>query len=165
MTTDQYRAALDAALREYEELGRQRRDIDQRLAQLAQTIGTLNRLCGFIPTVHWGLTDACRVVLKGAGHPMTPVEVRDRLEAIGFDLSKYSNSIAAIHTVLKRLQEARELRFVELGSGRFAYEWQQPPARGAIALNESELASLLREGDSGTPEARALAKLRKRRKK
>ena len=62
---------------------------------------------------------------------MTPLEVRDRLEAIGFDLSKYSSSLAAIHTVLKRLQEARELRFVELDSGKFAYEWQQAPARGA----------------------------------
>ena len=140
MTTDQYRAALDAATREYEELSQQRRDIDKRLAQLAQTIGTLNRLCGFTPTVFWGLTDACRVVLRGTGHPMTPLEVRDRLEAIGFDLSKYSSSLAAIHTVLKRLQEARELRFVELDSGKFAYEWQQPPARGALALNESELA-------------------------
>ena len=146
-SADQYRAALDAATREYEELSQQRQDIDQRLAQLAQTIGTLNRLCGFTPTVFWGLTDACRVVLKGAGHPMTPLEVRDRLEAIGFDLSKYSSSIAAIHTVLKRLKEARELRFVELDSGKFAYEWQQAPARGALALNESELADLLRDGD------------------
>src|SRR5580765_378838 len=155
MTIDQYRAALEAATREYEELGQQRRDIDKRLAQLAQTIGTLNRLCGFTPTVFWGLTDACRLVLKGAGHPMTPLEVRDRLEAIGFDLSKYSSSVAAIHTVLKRLQEARELRFVELDSGKFAYEWQQAPARGAIALNESEVAELLREGDLRDFEARA----------
>ena len=72
MTTDQYQAALAAAVREYEALGEQRREIDTRLAQLAQTIGTLNRLCGFTPTVYWGLTDACRLVLKGAGHPMTP---------------------------------------------------------------------------------------------
>ena len=165
MTTDQYRAALDAAVREYEDLGQQRRDIDRRLAQLAQTIGTLNRLCGFTPTVYWGLTDACRLVLKGAGHPMTPVEVRDRLEAIGFDLSKYANGTAAIHTVLKRLQEARELRFVELTSGKFAYEWQQAPVRGAIALGEAELAGLTREGNLDTLETRALAKTRKRRKK
>jgi len=165
MTTEEYRAALEAATREYEELGQQRRDIDKRLAQLAQTIGTLNQLCGFTPTVFWGLTDACRVVLRGAGHPMTPLEVRDRLEAIGFDLSKYSSSLAAIHTVLKRLQGAGELQFVELDSGRFAYEWQRPPARGAIALNESEVAELLREGDPSDFESRAMAKAKKRRKK
>ena len=141
MTTEDYRGALAAAVKEYEELGRQRREIDQRLAQLAQTIGALNRLCGFVPTVFFGLTDGCRLVLKAAGHPMTPVEVRDRLEAIGFDLSKYSSSLAAIHTVLKRLQEAGELGFVQLESGRFAYDWRQGPTRGLV-INESELAKL-----------------------
>ena len=138
MTTENYRQALDAAVREYEALGEQRREIDKRLAQLAQTIGTLNRLCGFTPTVFWGLTDACRVVLRGAGQAMTPVDVRERLDAIGFDLSKYTNSLAVIHVVLKRLKEARELRFTSLGSGKFAYEWQQP-AR-TIVMSEAELA-------------------------
>ena len=131
MTTDEYRRALDAAVREYEGLGKQRKEIDERLAQLEQTIGTLNRLCGFVPTVFWGLTDACRVVLKGAARPMTPLEVRDRLEAIGFDLSKYSNSLAAIHTVLKRLHEAGEVLFVERPGGKFACEWR--PVIHAIA--------------------------------
>jgi hypothetical protein len=142
MKTADYHRALEAAVREYEELGRQRTAIDKRLAQLAQTIGTLNGLCGFVPNVFWGLTDACRVVLRGAGHPMTPVEVRDRLQAIGFDLSKYSSSLAAIHTVLKRLRDAREADFVELDSGRFAYEWQRPPR--AAALDERALARLTR---------------------
>ena len=40
MTQEDYRAALAAAIKEYEELGLQRRQIDDRLAQLAQTIGT-----------------------------------------------------------------------------------------------------------------------------
>jgi hypothetical protein len=140
MTATDYHRALEAAVREYEALGQQRREIDNRLAQLAQTIGTLNRLCGFTPNVFWGLTDACRVVLKGAGHPMTPIEVRDRLEAIGFDLSKYSSSLAAIHTVLKRLGEAGEVKFRELDSGKFAYEWQQ--AAKALVLSEDHLAHL-----------------------
>jgi hypothetical protein len=163
--SEYYRAALDAASREYEELSRQRREIDNRLSQLAQTMGTLNRLCGFTANVFWGLTDACRVVLRGAGHPMTPLEVRDRLEAMGFDLSKYTSSLAAIHTVLKRLQDARELRFVELDSGKFAYEWQQAPARGAIAVNESKLSELVREGDLKHLEPGVVPGAKKRRKK
>ena len=122
MTVAQYRLALDAAVREYEELGAKRREIDERLAQLAQTIGTLNRLCGYVATVPWGLTDACRVVLHGAGRPMTPTEIRDRLEGIGFDLTKYANTLAAIHTVLKRLNESKEVIFVELEDGKFACE-------------------------------------------
>jgi hypothetical protein len=137
VTAADYRQALEAAVREYEELGRQRQDIDKRLAQLAQTIGSLNRLCGFTANVFWGLTDACRVVLRNAGHPMTPTEMRDRLEAIGLDLSKYSSSLSAIHTVIKRLVQAQEVRLVELESGRFAYEWQRPPK--SLALNEENL--------------------------
>src|SRR5688500_15734870 len=37
---------------------------------------------------------------------------------------------AAIHTVLKRLRDAREVDFVELDSGKFAYEWQRSPRGG-----------------------------------
>jgi hypothetical protein len=134
----EYRQALAAAVREYEELGRKRREIDDRLAQLSQTIGTLNRLCGVTPTVFWGLTDACRLVLRNAGHPLTPTEVRDRLQGIGLDLSKYSSSLAAVHTVLKRLRDAAEVRFVQLDSGKFAYEWERPPKSQVV--NESALA-------------------------
>lgn len=148
MTAD-YHRALEAAIREYETLGRQRRDIDTRLAQLAQMIGTLNRLCGVLPNVFWGLTDSCRFVLRAAGHPLTPTEVRDKLEAMGVDLSKYSSSLAAIHTVLKRLRAAQELRFVELESGKFAYEWQRPPRMHA--LSEADLMPL----ESRRPRRRA----------
>src|ERR1051326_4965147 len=107
MTQADYRRALEAATREYEELGAKRRDIDRRHAELAQSIGTLSRLLGLTPTVPMGLTDAVRLVVRGAGVPLTPVEVRDRLQAIGFDVSKYTNDLAAVHTILKRLNESR----------------------------------------------------------
>jgi hypothetical protein len=146
VTSSDYRQALETAIREYEGLVHERQDIDKRLAQLAQTISTLNRLCGFTANVFWGMTDACRVVLRNAGHPMTPTEVRDRLEAIGLDLSKYTNSLSAIHTVIKRLVEAQEVRLVDLESGRFAYEWQRPPK--SLALNEESLARFERRSSS-----------------
>lgn len=162
MTTDQYRPALDAAIKEYEDLVEQRRHIDRRLSQLGQTIGTLNRLCGLVPTVQFGLTDGCRFVLS-AGHPMTATEIRDRLEAMGFDLSKYVNALAAVHTVLKRLREAGEVSFVELDSGKFAYERLSAPKM--IALNEGELADLVRGGNVSDIESRAAAKMAARSKK
>jgi hypothetical protein len=126
MTSTNYRAALAAAISEYEALGEQRRDIDQRLAQLAQTIGTLSRLIGLTPTVPMGLTDAIRLVVRGAGVPMTPIEVRDRLHAIGFDVSKYTNDLAAVHTILKRLNESGELRFIPRAPGKHQYTWNRP---------------------------------------
>ena len=68
MTIDDYKRALDAACREYEEVVRRRAELDKRLAQLHESIGALTRLCGYTPTVSWGLTDACRVVLARAEH-------------------------------------------------------------------------------------------------
>jgi hypothetical protein len=123
VTRQDYRRALDAAIREYEALGAKRREIDQRLAELAQTIGMLSRLLGLTPTVPMGLTDAIRLVVRGAGVPMTPVEVRDRLHAIGFDVSKYTNDLAAVHTILKRLNQSGELRFVPREPGKHQYVW------------------------------------------
>lgn len=146
MTSETYKTALDEAIKEYEALGEQRRDIDKRLAQLAQTIGTLSRLLGHAPTVPLGLTDACRLVTR-AGVPMTPTEVRDHLRGMGFDLSGYASELSAIHTVLKRLNEAGELRIVPRPSGKDAYLWQRPVK--AIGISE-EVAEYLRQS-GGAP--------------
>jgi hypothetical protein len=88
-----------------------------------------------------GLTDACRLVTRG-GVPMTPADVRGRLLAIGFDLSKYSNDLAAIHTILKRLNGAGELRFLPRASGKHAYIWNRPPH--AVALGP-DIAAFMRD--------------------
>jgi hypothetical protein len=123
VTSEDYRTALSSAIKEYESLGEQRREIDKRLAQLAQTIGTLSKLIGLTPTVPLGLTDAVRLVVRGAGVPMTPTEVRDRLRGIGFDVSKYVNDLAAVHTILRRLNQSGELRFLARGPGVPMYVW------------------------------------------
>jgi hypothetical protein len=160
VTTDDYRTALDAAIKEYEELGAERRTIDGRLAQLAQTIGTLTRLLGLTPTVPLGLTDACRLVLR-AGLPMTPLEVRDRLLGIGVDLSIYSSDLSAIHTILKRLNESGEIRLIPRAAGKHAYLWQHPLHVTALG---PEIAQFVRgsrpHGTSGATSSGA----RKRRK-
>src|SRR5262245_47671166 len=106
--SDDYRRALEKATREYETLLVERTRLDERLARLTQTIGSLMRLCDLTPTVGLGLTDACRMVLKAAGHPLAAVEVRQQLEAMGFDVGRYTNDLASIHTVLKRLNQAGE---------------------------------------------------------
>jgi hypothetical protein len=144
VATPEYKSALDAAIKEYEALGEERRSIDTRLAQLAQTIGTLSRLVGHVPSVPMGITDAIRLVTR-AGVPMTPTDVRDRLQGIGFDLTGYASELSAIHTVLKRLNESGELRIVPQPNGKDAYLWQRPVK--AIAIGP-EVAAFLRS--SGT---------------
>jgi hypothetical protein len=132
MPDDDYRRALEAAVREYEALGEQRQQLDRRLAELAQTMSTLSRLCGIVPTVSVGLTEVCRLALRAAGVPLTPLEVRDRVRSFGFDLGRYTNELAAVHTTLKRLNDAGELRFIARpGTGEKAYVWDRP-ARAAM---------------------------------
>jgi hypothetical protein len=158
VTAESYRVALDAAIKEYETLGAERREVDRRLAHLAQTIATLSRLLGLAPTVPLGLTDACRLILRG-GVPMTPVEVRDRLAAIGVDLSIYANDLSAIHTVLKRLNEAGEIRLLPRPSGKSAYLWETP---GAAAQLGPEIAEYMRGSSTKRPAARTTSRPRKR---
>ncbi|HKT78672.1 MAG TPA: hypothetical protein VJP86_00535 [Vicinamibacterales bacterium] len=126
MSQDEYRRALDAATRELERLTSQRADLDRRIAQLLQTTGNLMRLCGLAPTAGLGLTDSCRVILRCAGHPLTAVEVRGQLAAMGVDLSRYSNDLAAIHTILKRLNESGEVRFIPRTWDKPGYQWTRP---------------------------------------
>src|SRR5437763_5868789 len=137
MTSADYRMALGSAIREYESLGEQRRDIDKRLAQLAQTIGTLSKLLGLTPTVPMGLTDAVRLALR-SGVPMTPMDLRDRLTSMGVDLSIYSSDLAVIHTVLKRLNEAGEIRLIPRPDKKHAFLWAAPPRVLALGPDIAE---------------------------
>jgi hypothetical protein len=126
----EYRRALDAAVREYERALADRTALDGRIGQLQETINTLSRLCGLQPTVPWGLTDACRTLLRNAAEPLSAVELRARLDAIGFDLQRYANPLAAIHTTLKRLAGAGEIAPVTGGTPHAAFEFlprQAPP--------------------------------------
>jgi 2'-5' RNA ligase len=63
---------------------------------------------------------------------MTPAEIRDRLASIGFDFETYANPLAAIHTTLKRLAEADEIKQASLG-GKARYIWFQAPKADMLA--------------------------------
>jgi hypothetical protein len=138
MSADEYRRALKAAIAEYEKLLADRERVNRRLAELQETISSLMRLCGYTPTVPWGLTEACRAVLLRAEDPMTPVAIRDRLRAIGFDLTRYANELAAIHTTLKRLEAAGQVKGVKHPAGGRAYA-----AVRVRVLRREDLAELL----------------------
>jgi hypothetical protein len=147
----QYRAALAAARREYDELTANRRDIDDRLAQLSQTIGTLSQLLGVTPTVAVGLTDACRLVIRGAAGPLNAPEVRDRLAAIGIDLSIYTNELSAIHTILKRLSGSGAIRRMPWSAtGKPAYVWNHAATQSATRAGTAEA----RQPSGALPSAR-----------
>jgi hypothetical protein len=126
MSNEEYVKAFEAANREMESLMQQRTELDQRILHLRQTLVSLSHLCGFTPTVSWGMTDGVRFILRRAQQPMTAIDVREALANWGFDMSKYANDLSAIHTVLKRLNKAGEIRFIARAPLSHAYEWNRP---------------------------------------
>jgi len=71
-----------------------------------------------------GFTDSVRNILRDVpSQALTAKEVRDLLRSAGFDLSSYTNPLASIHTILKRLAERGEAEVSEC-NGEVHYRWR-----------------------------------------
>jgi len=105
-------------------------DPDEAVAQLSY----MNEIVGPI-----GITEVIRHIYRSDPNcTWTAVDVRDNLLRENFDIHKYSNPLAAIHTILRRLERAGEIEpadDVEFGGG---YRWK--------GTAESERDRLLRRG-------------------
>ena len=126
-----YQSALAAVIKELAELMRdreaidtQRERLDQRIFQLREGMVGLAILCGTDTTQlaqkhpelfpdlissDTGLTDAIRKAMQSKRLYVSPVEVRDRLVNMGYDVSKHGNVLASIHTILRRLAVNEEI--------------------------------------------------------
>src|SRR5580704_16286329 len=102
------------------DLGHQIEECDRQIAALTQTMRAIGPLVGeecppdvqIAPdaeTPSGGMTDCVRAILKKAVEPLTASEIRESLEVFGFDMKSYSNPLATIHTVLRRLGESGEV--------------------------------------------------------
>jgi len=87
---------------------------EQRILHLRNMIAALDALSEpsnteTIETL--GLTDAIRSLFKSMPEEavLTARDVRRRLHEMGFDRSKYSNFLASIHVVLRRLVQHGEI--------------------------------------------------------
>jgi hypothetical protein len=81
-----------------------------------------------------GMTEQIRLIL-GIGIARSATEIRDILQSGGFDLSEYSNALATIHNVLRRLVEKDEIKVTTDGK-RYYIPTQEvePPLRTALTL-------------------------------
>lgn len=155
-----YKKALESARDELQQLYSQQEDISKRITQLRKTISHLAELCDehdleidaenpialdlLFGTI--GLTEACREVVKAAAPDgLTPVDVKEGLRKWGFDMSGYTNILASIHTVLKRLAKSGvidEGRPVNDKEGKRVYRWspiQPAPKRGGVPRAPTKL--------------------------
>ena len=142
MPKDDYKQPLKALQVELEDLLAKRAEIDRRIVKVRQAIVSLAHLSGedhasselrnlsqeeiestFLePKLR--LVDALRWILKAAGKPLTPLEVRNELEKLGYDISKTS-LLSSIHITLGRIAEAGEAKEVK-EKGKKAYLWRNP---------------------------------------
>ncbi len=101
---------------------------EQRIAHLRQSISALSQLCGerFEEDDEFGLTDLVRMALKTHGGALTAVDVKTRLEQLGYP-QKSENALPSIHTVLKRLVLKGEANDTAIKDGKTAYRWSTVP--------------------------------------
>jgi predicted nuclease with TOPRIM domain len=132
MTSNPYQDTFEAALEELslliserEELDAKRNVLDTRIYKLREAVMGLGSLCDKSPDAisrEWpelfpdrippdiGLTDAVREIFKAYPNSyLSPVFIRDGMKTLGFELSKYNNVLASIHTTVKRLREQGEV--------------------------------------------------------
>jgi hypothetical protein len=132
---------LQALRSEKAELERSIANRDAQMAALVQTMNAIAPLVGEKPleappngdaeNPPAGMTGCIRTILAQAGGPLSASEIRAKLESIGFDMKSYSNPLATIHTILRRLTESAEVEA--------HYEMDAPapgPKKFAIAVGK-----------------------------
>ena len=137
-------------LQERDQIAKRRLEIDQQLNGLQQSINGLlqyskaqegdhadkwanafralrDRISQTDPALT--LTEACRRAFWKTNKPINAVEVRDYLEAAGYNFDEYkSNPLSSIHTTLKRLEGKGEIRSSKNAPGDGTYYEAVPAA-------------------------------------
>ena len=125
------RKALAELLRQREELATKIAKQQTRVAALAALCEQSEEIASMTEMDLGGLTNACRTAFRAAvGRGLMPVEVRNALEQLRFPTQSHKNILASIHTVIRRLEQAGEIRRAihdkYLGEDKSVYHWAGP---------------------------------------
>jgi len=136
-----YQTSYLAAKTELEQRKIELARLTNRIAQLEQTIITLEPLANdnsLAPV--GGLPEMCRQILRsqpGAG--FTATAVMQHLQAMGIDISGYSNPLAMLHTTLTRICKP----------GNGFVKGQAPDGQPSYCYDERFLSDVYRSGMRG----------------
>jgi hypothetical protein len=135
--TRNYKSELEEARRELTNMLMDAEAFQTRIAKQKRKVAALTELADVTEDsaaplgLVEGITDAVRTVFRSAEKPLSPAEVRTRVEALGLPAQK--NILASVHTVIRRLRESGEIEpvgDVEFGGG---YRWIRPTFGQRIA--------------------------------
>jgi hypothetical protein len=108
---EQERKVLGTLLREREEIETRIAKQQTRVAALAALSEQSEEVDDMAEMELGGLTNACRTAFRAAGNRgLMPTEVRGALEQLRFPTRTHKNILASIHTVIRRLEQAGEIR-------------------------------------------------------
>jgi len=110
MNDDSLKQILASLIAEDEALTETLATTQERLVKVRTALAALSTLNDSLGVTFDGLADACRAVLRTSEKPMTPLEVRDGLKGVGYNLTQHKNEMASIHSVLKRLAESKDVK-------------------------------------------------------
>ena len=125
MSASSFPAILKKTRQELAQLRKKRAELDDRIAQLEQVEAALRPVAGekSEPPDLSSITGLVRGVVKSAKEPISPMGVRDQMLAMGFDATRYSQFLASIHVVLRRLAKGNEV-FEFTFRDRKTYWWR-----------------------------------------
>jgi hypothetical protein len=129
MVRANYKVTMRMLMEDLSDLLQKKESLEDRLQEVIERIATVREaawgmkdLSGIDPDKEYphlfsteaipdvGFTDAIREVFRARpGVGLTPVGVRNKLKERGFKLENYTNPLASIHTILKRLEKQDEL--------------------------------------------------------
>jgi hypothetical protein len=133
-----YKAELERERRALGDLLRQREQLATKIARQQTRVAALAALCEASEEIDdmtemelGGLTNACRTAFRAAGkRGLMPTEVRNALERLRFPTQTHKNILASVHTVIRRLEQAGEIRKAmhdkHDGDDRSVYQWAGP---------------------------------------
>jgi hypothetical protein len=134
----EYKAELERERKGLAELLQEREALATKIAKQQMRVAALAALCEASEEIDdmtemdlGGLTNACRTAFRAAGNKgLMPTEVRNALERLRFPTQTHKNILASIHTVIRRLEEAGEIRKAihdrHDGQDKSVYQWALP---------------------------------------
>ncbi len=139
MTGPDYQQQLSGLIKEFDDVLARRDELSVELVRILAAVRAIAGLPGGdrakasrirdMEERIWNprpeLRTGVEMTLRLAGKAMTPLEIKTELTARGYDLRKYSFSIAGIHHALKPLLKEGSVEHALDPLGRKAYRWKQ----------------------------------------
>jgi hypothetical protein len=152
--TAPYKSAIFRAWQELTEAKEEEKKLLVRKARLKASVDALWPLAfpdsTYPDITSLTLADAIRLMVQSCNErPITIKEIRGKLQDLGFDLSKYKNPLASIHTAATRMVDSEELSWVDDDGNKLTAGPEMKPVLKAEAGDVGAILGMMGENSAG----------------